>query len=461
MSPHLPTLLCSRQHIPVAGLIGAALLLGLAAGAQQTQQVRDLEVQGQEQRVQLRREPAPSEQSQAVLSGLPSGVHVTLLVQDLVTGEVRESLAPQAAMIPASTTKLVTAAAVLADLNGTGGWWSTELTVPADEWGQPHVSVLTLRGTLDPTLTVASTDNSLHNLAAQAAARGIREVDKAALEGGPLQPGSWQDALIGSPMTAFMLQEWLERQPESGADAYRELHAALIGALEDAGIQVSDPAPPAPSLIATGGNNQGTEGVASVQSPGPSDFLAETLRPSDNLRAEELLATLAARPGQPGTLEAAGKRATELLRGWGVDTRKVELHDGSGLSRDNSLSARALVDLLDVMYRTGGTGHPYRDPLATFNGHANPYAEALAHAGVGGSKYGRGGTLSGRLVGSGLDVRAKTGTLPGVSSLAGYVVGQSGHPLAFAVLMNGPETAPILELRAVQDEWLRVVAAQY
>ncbi|GHF94909.1 D-alanyl-D-alanine carboxypeptidase [Deinococcus piscis] len=380
------------------------------------------------------------------------------MVQDLVTGEVRESLNPHTPMIPASTTKLVTAAAVLGDLGGMKGWWSTELTVPAAEWGKAQVSALTLRGSVDPTLSITGSSNSLTELATEAAASGIREVGQVQLADGILDPVSWQDAVIETPMAAFMPQEWLERRPSSPAAFRTELHTALIRALEDAGIRVTDPALAAPIVPSA---ESPAEGVASTQSAGPADMLAATLRPSDNLRAEELLASVAARPDGTGTLQTAGQRAANILRGWGVDTSGIELHDGSGLSRDNRLTARALVDLLDVMYRTGGTRQPYPDPLAVFEKNANPYAEALAHAGVGGSKYGRGGTLNGRLVGSDLDVRAKTGTLPGVSSLAGYVVGQSGHPLAFAVLMNGPETAPILELRAVQDDWVRAIAGQY
>lgn len=437
-----------------SGAVMALLLGGLFSGqAQQPQEATPQAVT-----VQLQHEPAPSQASMEALGGLPANVRMTLLVQDLVTGEVRESLNARAPMIPASTTKLVTAAAVLGELNGMDGWWSTELTVPAAEWGKEQVSALTLRGSADPTPTVTGPNDSLADLAAQAAKNGIREVGTVVLDDGSLQPDSWQNAVIETPMAAFMPQEWLERRPANAEAFRREIHAALINALEEAGIHVADRTLTSAAAPAA---RQPAEGVASVQSSDLAAFLASTLRPSDNLRAEELLASVAAQPGQPGTLEAAGRRAAEILHGWGVDTAGIELHDGSGLTRDNRLTARALVDLLDVMYRTGGTGRPYSDPLTVFENDANPYAEALAHAGVGGSKYGRGGTLSGRLVGTGLDVRAKTGTLPGVSSLAGYVVGGSGHPLAFAVLMNGPETAPILELRAVQDRWVQAIAAQY
>ena len=70
----------------------------------------------------------------------------------------------------------------------------------------------------------------------------------------------------------------------------------------------------------------------------------------------------------------------------------------------------------------------------------------------------RGGTLSNRL--RGLNVRAKTGTLPGVSSLAGYVRARSGHLLAFSILLDRTQ-ANTLELRAFQDELLRALVRSH
>lgn len=451
MPAALPTRSAALRWGLGTALLGALLPLGLySVRAEQSPAPAPQTVT-----VTLHREPPPSERSLAALQTAPAGVEAGLLVQDLVTGEVRESQGALTPMIPASTTKLVTAAAVLGTLQAAeGSWWSTELTVPAAEWGQPKVSRLSLRGTVDPTLSLQSGPDSLRALAEQAAARGLHKVGAVALAGEPVQGRSWQEAVIETPMASFMPQEWLEARPSSPEAFRTRLHAELLDKLEAAGITVEsrDPADSASGE---------EEGVASVRSGAPYEFLAATLRPSDNLRAEQLLASAGAHLGTDGTRQAAARAALDLLRGWGVQVAGVTLDDGSGLSRQNRLTPRTLVDLLEVMYRTGGTGSPYADPLATYTAGQNPFAESLAHAGTGGSKYGRGGTLAGRLVGSGLDVRAKTGTLPGVSALAGYVTGASGHPLAFAILLNGPEDASILDMRAAIDAWVKEVAAQY
>ena len=194
-------------------------------------------------------------------------------------------------------------------------------------------------------------------------------------------------------------------------------------------------------------------------------MLAATLRPSDNLLAEALLATLARRPAAPGRHADALTRLRATLRRMHVDLSGVSLHDGSGLDRRNRLTPRAVTTLLqtlyDVPYPAPGTA---AQPADVYRTRRNAFAELLPQAGTGETvprHDGRGGTLALRLRGSGLDVRAKTGTLPGVSALAGYVTGHSGHTLAFAVIMNGPPSSPILTLRAVQDEFVRALASAY
>lgn len=420
------------------------------------------------------------------LADLPPGVRVGLLVRDLTTGERLEALGADLPLIPASTVKLVTAASVLVDRGGADGWWSTELTVPAAEVGRARVSHLTLRGGADPTLSVASGPNSLRSLAKQAYARGVREASAVRLDETGLDAGIWRGLALGVPMTPIRLADWHDRPPLSAGEARARVGTALITELRRAGIRVLSgavgtappfrPYTPPPRGGGHGGplppdsfvpvSRRPEQGVASVRSASPFAVLAATLRPSDNLRAEELLATLAVRPGGNGTLEGALSRERAALRRFGVDLTGVRLADGSGLSRENRLTPRALVELLGVLYHLPyPQGQPGAElPDTTYRSRRNVFAEALPQAGTGENvpaHDGRGGTMALRLRGSGLDVRAKTGTLPGVSALAGYVTARSGHTLAFALLMNGPEESPILTLRDMQDRVVRVVAAAH
>jgi D-alanyl-D-alanine carboxypeptidase/D-alanyl-D-alanine-endopeptidase (penicillin-binding protein 4) len=436
----------------------------------------------------LQREPGLSAGVRRVLRGLPPGVRVGVLVHDLQTGRVVQARLPDTPFIPASANKLVVGAAVLNTCGGADGWWSSELTVPAAQVGQPQVKAVTLRGSGDPTLRVSEGPYSLRALAQQAYARGLRVVGEVRLDDDRLDPDTWKDAPIEVPMTALRLAEWHDTPPPSQDTARRRLGAALIAELRRAGItvaseEVGQAAPFRPSLAPARSDEQGRplppdpvipvgrrpeQAVASVQSAPVAKFLAATLRPSDNLNAEELLATLALRPAGNGTLAGALARERAFLGRIGVDLSGVVLADGSGLSREGRLTPRALVELLRVMYElpyplAGTPPEGSGVPEKLYRQRRNAFVEALPQGGTDENlpgHGGRGGTLSQRFLGAGLDVRAKTGTLPGVSSLAGYVTARSGHLLTFALMMNGPLESPILTLRALQDEMVAVLAAE-
>jgi D-alanyl-D-alanine carboxypeptidase/D-alanyl-D-alanine-endopeptidase (penicillin-binding protein 4) len=106
--------------------------------------------------------------------------------------------------------------------------------------------------------------------------------------------------------------------------------------------------------------------------------------------------------------------------------------DGSGLSRGNLTTPRDVVELLAGMHASA----PFRDSLAV---------------------AGRSGTLADRMErGAARDrCQAKTGTLTGVSALAGYCTGRDGSRVAFAFLMNG---VSIWGAHAVQDRMAAALA---
>lgn len=145
--------------------------------------------------------------------------------------------------------------------------------------------------------------------------------------------------------------------------------------------------------------------------------LEVTNRRSQNMYAECLAKTLGRRHGGGGTWAAAGEVIAAHARASGAEADEVVVRDGSGLSRENRLSAAALVAVLRAASR-GPEGAAFR---STF---AEPGADD--------------GTLEKRLrdLPAGAALRAKTGTLTGVSALSGYLtVGQ--RRVVFAVIGNG------------------------
>ncbi len=173
-------------------------------------------------------------------------------------------------------------------------------------------------------------------------------------------------------------------------------------------------------------------------SPPLSELVAVVNKRSHNLYADQLIKTLGGRARltsadhDSSTFQLGLAVAEKMWALAGVDTSVVQLVDGSGLSRYNLTTPIATTQLLSYMWAQPA---PLRDAF-------------VASLPVGGID----GTLAGRYpVGRarGL-VRAKTGTVSNVSSLAGYVETSRGTPLAFTLMSNNfvVETD---EIRDVQD----------
>ena len=154
---------------------------------------------------------------------------------------------------------------------------------------------------------------------------------------------------------------------------------------------------------------------------------------SDNLIAELLLKTLGAEViGAVGTSQKGLRVINGFLSETGIATTRSALADGSGVSRYNLLSASMLTNLLVHMFKDFSL--------------MPEYVMALPVAGID-------GTLSWRMRGSRAAgvLRAKTGTMRGVTTLAGYAMTADGEILAFAMLMSHYVGSPDPH-RALQDK---------
>ena len=164
--------------------------------------------------------------------------------------------------------------------------------------------------------------------------------------------------------------------------------------------------------------------IASMQSPAFSSIAAHTLKPSQNQYTELILRTLGkhqpAKPDDGNRVRDDEELGLEAVRTFlhqaGVGDSDLALNDGSGLSRNDLITANATVQLLTFMSK-----HKY---FAQFR-------DALPIAGVD-------GTLRTRMRGTSAEgnLRAKTGSLSSVASLSGYVTTAAGEHLVFSMMLN-------------------------
>lgn len=372
----------------------------------------------------------------AVWARVPSGC-VSVTEGDRVVYEVN----PVTPSSPASVIKVLTA---IVALDALGPDRRLKTSVRADPPVDGVVAGdLFLVGGGDPVLgteawaraTAATIHTSLDALADRVAATGIRTIEGKVVgdesrydqartvdswprrlvadgEAGPLSALLVNDGfqVLGHPGTPFA-------NPAAGAaELFTELlRARGIEVRGEAGSGVAPDVAP----------------IASIDSAPLHDIVAAMLRDSDNETAELLFKELGLLGREGGSTASGEAFVRRHLLAIGLPVDGSRMADGSGLSDENRLTCRLLTAALSA-----------RGPAI---------ADGLAVAG-------RTGTLRSRLRGTELAGRlhAKTGSLDGVSGLAGYYDADGGRRLTFALLVNG---LPITDSgQSVQDQFALALA---
>ncbi|MCW2601052.1 MAG: D-alanyl-D-alanine carboxypeptidase/D-alanyl-D-alanine-endopeptidase [Frankiales bacterium] len=367
------------------------------------------------------------------------GHRVAVSVVDAISGTPLLEVRASQPVIPASTAKIATAVAALTVLPA-----EQRLTTRVVQGATGDVVLV---GAGDPTLAGSNAPTGfprsarLADLAVQLKGVAVRRVvvDDRLFTGARMGPG-WKPGYVTggnvAPVSALAVDEGrlstVANQPRSqdpALEAGRQL-AALLHA----------------KAVVRGAAPAGAAVLAQVASPTVSELVESMLTRSDNDLAEALGRQVALALHLPATFagEVAATRAaiTPLLDRVRVSRTALALRDASGLSPLDRLQPAALTRLLALV----GVDPRYAPvlsglPVAGFDGTLSTrYRSAPTSAAAG-------------------EVRAKTGTLNGVSALAGLVRTRGGRLLAFDFTADGVPITGTLQAQAALDRLATALAA--
>ncbi len=359
----------------------------------------------------------------------------TASVVDTATGKQLYGEGAGTPMTPASTVKIATSAAALSAL-GPDHRIATTVTAA------PDGRTVTLTGGGDPTLDPARLKTLAADTARALTAHGHTSVrltyDTNLYQGPSIHPIGPNENI--APVVALMTDEGRLDDSASGpaprtGDPAGDTATAFAGHLTAAGIKITgDPAP---------GRTPKAAPLARTYSAPLSDLVEHTLTHSDNDLAEALARQTALARKKPASFEGAAQAVRDELARLGLPVVGARFADGSGLDRRDRVSATLLTGLLT---RAADPARPALRPLLT----------GLPVGGFTGTLAGRFDTAP-ATEGAGL-VRAKTGTLTGVNTLAGTVVTADGRLLAFAFLAGS--TLSPYEAQPALDRLSAALASQ-
>ncbi len=365
------------------------------------------------------------------------GARVSFAAVDARRGESVAAIG-SGGFVPASTTKVLTAFTVLAKVDPQHRF-TTAVVRDGDRLilvggGDPYLR------SEPPERKIFGVEADVQTLAARTAAAlrtaGITRVQvdyDATRFSGPAFNPAWEPSYRAEKLVTPISALWVDRGIEDGVrtdDPAGEAADTFADALDDLGLDVADDhrAVPAPS---------GATPVATVRSATVARITEEMIASSDNEAAEVLLRHAALASGRPGSFSGGVATVDEVLRANGIDTSDLTLHDGSGLSRRNRIAPVTLAQTIAQAAGSARTAGLLADlPVANFTGTmADRFGEEGDGRGV---------------------VRAKTGTLTAVHSLAGVVTDRVGTPIVFAAMVDEAKDVSELDVEAALD---RVAAA--
>jgi D-alanyl-D-alanine carboxypeptidase/D-alanyl-D-alanine-endopeptidase (penicillin-binding protein 4) len=354
------------------------------------------------------------------------GDRVGAVVLDAETGTTLFDSGATVGITPASTTKLVTAVASLASLGP-----DARLSTRVVRGSSPNSIILVGGG--DPTLAGPRSSgdplyypkptslSSLAGLTAKALkAAGVTKVTVAYddfLYTGTRTASTWKSNYVpeGSvaPVTALMVDEG--RVSPSGdqrvSDPSRVAHGTFVSLLSKYGITVSRSARRAKAPA-------GAQEIARVDSAPVYALVERALTLSDNDLTEALARQVALKEGKPASFEGAVAAVHQVLTRLGAD-EGVRVFDGCGLSPKNRITPAGLARLVATA-------------ASSKNPHLHSIISGMPVAGFSGTighRFGKSHSVYGL-------IRAKTGTLDGVNTLAGLTTTREGRLVTFAFMAD-------------------------
>lgn len=325
---------------------------------------------------------------------------VGLMVYDLTTDSVIYQHNHQQRLRPASTMKLITAIAAI-DRLGSSYQLCTSLYYNGDIYDHTLWGDLYCKGSMDPLFN----KDDLYAFVESLKSMGVDTI-----RGRIMADCSMKDTLHWGEGWC-----WDDDNPTLSAllvSKKDDFQNRFISELIEGGIEL-------PDITLSSGRTPEAAYRLCTRTHTIGQVLERMMKESDNLHAESAFYHLAASTGQhPATAKQASKLIEELIQRLGLNPRNYRIADGSGLSLYDYLSAELEVQMLRYAWQNKEIYYTLLPSL--------PIA-------------GEDGTLEKRMRSaftSG-NVRAKTGTVTGISSLAGYCTAANGHDLCFCIINQG------------------------